>query len=471
VPRPLPRILFYPREHRDLVIERFEEMHHERLRYLAPALIVAGVYFIAYDALRLPRDPGAPFAGLLRWFLALDSFFIAAQVAVLALLFTLFRPRPGTRGRVPRGFAYGYALVMLLWAGLVTGFELRIAGNVTSLVIAIMAAPVLLSVSFVPFCLLISASIGAFLLSGLLVPGLQPVAQSRLWFLLALGLVSVVVSRTLFTAFTQNILVNRELAEANATLRATQESLILKEKFAAIGQLSAGIAHEINNPLGFLKSNLSALEQGCRRLAGADAPAGGPSAFLQENLHAIFADSREGFRRISEVIDNLRSFSYAPAPGSFAPYDVNQGVESTLVIARGSYKKVAEVRTELGPVPRIDARGSEINQVLLNLVLNAAHAVASVGAAEPGFITVSTRADGTHVHCEVSDSGPGVPEEIRTLIFNPFFTTKPVGDGLGLGLSLSYEIVVNRHHGSLLLMEGAPTRFRLSLPIRQPTEE
>jgi C4-dicarboxylate-specific signal transduction histidine kinase len=340
--------------------------------------------------------------------------------------------------------------------------ELQQTGNVTTIIIAIMAAAMLTLFSIVTFCALILWSIMVFILFALLVPGPAPLTFERVVFLFALALVSVAVSRSLFSAFVQNILANRKL-------QSMQLSLIQQEKFATIGQLSAGIAHEINNPLGFVKSNLSTLEQSFHHIAQKSTHLGDDPAFafLLSNMGKIFQDTREGFRRISEIIDNLRSFSFSPPAGYFGPYNINEGIESTLIVARNNCRQIARIVRDPHPVPDIQARGSEINQVLLNIILNALNAVSASGAREAGTITISTDADDTHVHCTISDSGPGVPPEIRTRIFDPFFTTKPVGEGLGLGLSLSYEIVVKRHHGSLQLQDGLPTTFRVSLPIRQ----
>jgi len=166
-------------------------------------------------------------------------------------------------------------------------------------------------------------------------------------------------------------------------------------------------------------------------------------------------------------VDNLRVFARESPEGVFEPYDLNRGVESTLVIARNAYAGVARIEKSLGALPTIEARGSEINQVLMNILLNAIYAVKNGTSGGEGTVRISTWNDGDSVFCEIEDSGPGVEARIRNRIFDPFFTTKPAGEGMGFGLSLSYEIVVNRHAGSLVLLEGLPTRFRLALPIRK----
>jgi two-component system NtrC family sensor kinase len=445
-------------------------MHHQRMHYLLLVLIAMGLYFIGSDVVKLPQDPAPPAFRPYSWFLPIDVGFLALQVVTLVVHKTVFRPSRGRAGSLPRWFVTAYAVVILLWAGLAARIEVQITGNMTTVVVAAMAIAMLLFISFVPFCLLILSSLGTFFAAPVIIPGLGLPSIEQGVFLLSLALVSVFVSRSLFSAFAQNILSDHRLTAVNAELHATQLSLIQKEKFATIGQVSAGIAHEINNPLGFLKSNFSTLEQGFRRImAGGPRPADDEAqAFIRDAMDRIFQDCREGFHRISEVIDNLRSFSYSPPDGSYGRYDLTNGVRSTVVISRNTCKHVARIALDLHPVPEIEARGSEINQVLLNLILNAVNAIIASRPSEEGLITISTGGDGTHVRCDIADSGPGVPEEIRARIFDPFFTTRPAGEGLGLGLSLSYEIIVNRHHGSLTLLDGRPTTFRVSLPIRQP---
>ena len=191
---------------------------------------------------------------------------------------------------------------------------------------------------------------------------------------------------------------NLELAETNLKLQRTQSIMVQHEKLASIGQLAAGVAHEINNPLGFLKSNHSVLEKYYMKIRKAWAAALGaaPSALgpieeeagmaeLFSESDSIFAESGDGFARIVKIVANLKSFSRSDQSGDFQPYDVNAGIESTLVVARNEIKYVADTKLSLGEIPQIRAKGNEINQVLLNIVVNAAQAIQSQGRTDKGL--------------------------------------------------------------------------------------
>ena len=279
---------------------------------------------------------------------------------------------------------------------------------------------------------------------------------------------------------------NMELAETNSKLKNTQVILIQQEKLASIGQLASGIAHEINNPLGFLKSNHGVLRDFVGKLrtawerAAALDDVGHELISRELELDYVFSEaeslldeSDDGYRRIIDIVKNLRTFARMEPSSAFAPYDLNKGIESTLVVARNEYKYYAEIATNFGELPPIEASGGEINQVILNLVVNAAQAIGSQNRSSPGVISITTllsEAEGRAVvRCEVADDGPGVPEELRLKVFDPFFTTKPPGKGTGLGLSISYDIIVAKHGGSFGVgnspLGGA--LFRIELPVRQ----
>jgi signal transduction histidine kinase len=322
------------------------------------------------------------------------------------------------------------------------------------------------------FLVLVGLPIAIFLGGTLFIPGGNyTLDYENLIFLFSLTLISFVISRSFFAATIGDILKTYKLETLNRELHSIQMSLIQKEKFASIGQLSAGIAHEINNPLGFVKSNISALEQGVGQIRTRYPDLSRDEVYgpFFENLQGLFRDTKEGFRRISEVIDNLRIFAQEMPEGDFGLYNLNQGIESTLVVARSGLSNVTKIEKRLGTVPAIEARGSEINQVLMNLLLNANHAVKNSPSGRETSIIVSTWSENNFVFCEITDSGPGVDPRIKSRIFDPFFTTKPAGVGMGLGLSLSYEIIVNRHRGTLVLKDGLPTTFRMALPIRRPS--
>ncbi|HOX33586.1 MAG TPA: ATP-binding protein [Spirochaetales bacterium] len=284
---------------------------------------------------------------------------------------------------------------------------------------------------------------------------------------------------------------NLELAEANRKLQQTQMIMIQHEKLASIGQLAAGIAHEINNPVGFLKSNNSFLERAAGKVVqawGEAKAAAGPLvaeieekydlAYTFSQLDSLFAGSNDGFSRITSIVSNLKRFSYIDASGQFDFYDVNAGIENSLVVAWNEIKYVAEIRKSLGELPKIKALGGEINQVILNLLVNAAQAIESQKRPEKGLIEIATSlrraeggAGGDRVVIEIGDDGPGIPEPIRLRIFDPFFTTKEPGKGTGLGLSISYDIVVSKHGGSLTVESspGEGATFVIELPVAGPS--
>jgi PAS domain S-box-containing protein len=273
---------------------------------------------------------------------------------------------------------------------------------------------------------------------------------------------------------------NMELAEANARLKRTQMMIVQHEKLASIGQLAAGIAHEINNPLGFLKSNHGVLAGFLRSIVDAwgEAAAGAPEQlaaiaarfdlpYVFSEIDSLVRDSDEGYLRIMEIVKNLKNFARIDAEVAVGPYDLNKGIESSLMMARNVVKYLAEVELDLGDIPTIEAAGGEINQVILNLIINAAQAIEAQKRPGPGKIAISTRLENGYIVCTVSDDGPGVPEDLRLRIFDPFFTTKEPGKGTGLGLSISYDIIVNKHHG-FLTVDRSPLgggMFRIELPL------
>ena len=275
---------------------------------------------------------------------------------------------------------------------------------------------------------------------------------------------------------------NLELAEMNTKLTTAQDLMLQHEKLASIGQLAAGIAHEINNPLGFLKSNqtmlmayfktLKDLHDGIHALGNVEYEALARErdveyAFVE--AEHIFEENEDGFSRIKRVISNLMSFSRMENTASFEDYNVNAGIESTLVVAWNELKYVAEVTKEFDGIPHIPAHGGEVNQVVLNILVNAAQAIAGQKRQEKGHIAIKTLIEGAYVVIVIADDGPGIPKSVISRIFDPFFTTKDPGKGTGLGLSISYDIIVNKHHGRLAVEsdEGTGTSFRIELPITQ----
>jgi signal transduction histidine kinase len=277
---------------------------------------------------------------------------------------------------------------------------------------------------------------------------------------------------------------NIELAEANSRLQEAQLVLVQQEKLASIGQLAAGIAHEINNPLGFLKSNNQSLKRFAAsfdrawRTAAQFLPAERREEiertedldFVAKELPHLFAESDDGFARIVEIVSQLKAFSRVDSEPHRAPYNLEQGIESTLVVAWNEIKYVAEVKRLFAGVSTVEAEGGPINQVLLNVLVNAAQAIASQGRKDKGLITIETKEEANCVKCLIRDDGPGMSEDVKRRVFDPFFTTKEPGKGTGLGLSISYDIIVNRHRGELSVRSepGKGTTFTIVLPITGP---
>jgi two-component system NtrC family sensor kinase len=276
---------------------------------------------------------------------------------------------------------------------------------------------------------------------------------------------------------------NLELAETNIKLQATQVLMVQQEKLASIGQLAAGIAHEINNPVGFLKSNHVIIEKYTAKIREAWAAAkeaAGPAVeeiearmdlgFVFSEFDTIFAESAEGFSRIMRIVGNLKNFSRIDQGSEFELYDVNGGIESTLVVARNEIKYVADTKMGFGELPQIRAKGGEINQVILNILVNGAQAIEAQKRPTKGLIEIETSLKGDRVLISIHDDGPGIPEAIRTRIFDPFFTTKEPGKGTGLGLSISYDIIVAKHAGKLSVESGPGegTTFLIELPVAGP---
>ena len=289
---------------------------------------------------------------------------------------------------------------------------------------------------------------------------------------------------------------NRELQEALDRLKITQTQLIQQEKLAGIGQLAAGVAHEINNPLGYIIANFSLIGKYVGRFANlmetVEGLLKGHAALPDQSAQAVFgvlestwrenriddaraemqeinADIAEGLSRIAKIVTGLKSFSRVSQPDEWGSYDMNSGIEATLLIASNELKYNAAVRFRPGEIPAVMANGGQINQVLLNILINAVHAIKQKYGQEKGVIEIDTFTKGGYVCCDIRDDGCGMAEEVMNRVFEPFFTTKPAGQGTGLGLGIAYDIVVNKHRGMLEVSStpGEGSRFRLRIPIGQ----
>jgi PAS domain S-box-containing protein len=266
-------------------------------------------------------------------------------------------------------------------------------------------------------------------------------------------------------------------------LQEAQSHLLQSEKMASIGQLAAGVAHEINNPIGYVYSNLGTLEKYVQDLIGmlanyeqaegviADAEVRSrlqtarqklDLAFIKEDLRALMDESKDGITRVKNIVQNLKDFSHVDAADEWQYADLHAGLNSTLNIVNNEIKYKADVVKEYGDLPQVECLPSQLNQVFMNLLVNASHAIE-----ERGLITVRTGQAGEEVWVEVEDTGKGIAPENLQKIFDPFFTTKPIGKGTGLGLSLSYGIV-QKHNGRIEVQSeaGKGTKFRVWLPLR-----
>ena len=277
----------------------------------------------------------------------------------------------------------------------------------------------------------------------------------------------------------------RRHAELNVRLTAAQEKLLQSEKLASIGQLAAGVAHEINNPIGYVHSNLGSLQEYLhslfalidayeRALRSPDPRAAIPEIdqtrsrldidFISRDLPQLMTESREGIERVTRIVKDLKDFSRSERDESWKLVDIHSGLESTLNIIWNELKYKTTLEKHYGTLPLVECLPSELNQVFMNILINAGQAIG-----ERGSIRVETGHDGDEIWVEIADSGPGIPPEAQQRIFDPFFTTKPVGKGTGLGLSISYGIVA-KHHGRIDVDSqlGEGSRFRIVLPVRQP---
>jgi signal transduction histidine kinase len=287
---------------------------------------------------------------------------------------------------------------------------------------------------------------------------------------------------------------NRVLRKALVDLKESQAQLVQSEKMASLGQMVAGVAHELNTPLGYVTNNVQLMDEltaplfalaesqaalaaclddpACdeQRLADALERAAAMRAqatpeLLADDLRQLFDDTLYGLGQIAELVSGLKDFARLDRAMS-EEVDLNDCIRSALLIARNHIKDKAEVVQSLGELPRISCAPSQINQVLLNLFTNAAQAMDG-----PGRIQVKSWADADNLFISVQDSGRGMPPEVLQRIFDPFFTTKPVGEGTGLGLSISYKII--RDHGGSIRVASEPgrgTRFLISLPRSQAVE-
>jgi len=281
----------------------------------------------------------------------------------------------------------------------------------------------------------------------------------------------------------------KEKAEQLVLIKRLEEAhnqLLQSEKMASIGQLAAGVAHEINNPVGFVNSNLGSLQQYVGKLLtllGAyeqhEAELAAESrnelaklkkeidiAYLRDDVRDLLNESLGGLQRVKRIVQDLKDFSHV-GESEMQWANLEDGLESTLNVVWNELKYKAEVIKDYGKIPEVECIPSQLNQVFMNLLVNAGHAIK-----EKGTITLRTWQDSEDVCVEVSDTGSGIPPEIINRIFDPFFTTKPVGTGTGLGLSITHGII-RKHNGRIEVTSelGKGTTFRIFIPKKQKIAE
>jgi two-component system NtrC family sensor kinase len=280
---------------------------------------------------------------------------------------------------------------------------------------------------------------------------------------------------------------NATMQRMNAELEDAQNQVIQADKLASLGQIAAGVAHEINNPIGFVLSNVGTLDSYLKSLfelldacleTDRSLPVPIPPSsvrtrllceetdfkFLRGDVVALLGESRDGLLRVKNIVQDLKNFARGGPDETWETVDLNAGLDGTLNIVRTELKYKAAIETHYGNLPPVECLPSRLNQVFLNLLVNAGQ---SLGV--DGTIVISTGSDGDEVWVRVEDNGCGIPAENLKRIFEPFFTTKVVGQGTGLGLSVSYAIV--QKHGGTIDVDsqvGRGTRFTVRLPIRQP---
>jgi signal transduction histidine kinase len=280
-------------------------------------------------------------------------------------------------------------------------------------------------------------------------------------------------------ASTQAILYIENIAMV-IELKNTQARIIHTEKLSAIGQLAAGIAHEINNPTSYILSNCEILSEYVNTLKlFTDSSLAENSIeairknynemdieYITNDAHSLLISNIDGLKRITQIVANLKDFAHPDQKEESELCNLEENILKTLSIANNEIKYYAEVKTDFRNVSTVKCNPGEINQVFLNIIINAAQAIKELDRKTPGLISLRSYENESSVFFEIEDDGPGITEKVLPKIFDPFFTTKPVGKGTGLGLNIAYDIIVNKHHGEISANTevGKGTTFVIQLP-------
>ena len=330
----------------------------------------------------------------------------------------------------------------------------------------------------------------------------QTYRQALVGYSAFLLLLLAYIGQRLFKSYRLLNVSNSALKKTNAELKESQVYMVQTEKMSALGQMVAGIAHEINTPLAYIKGTFDVLveqltpvkdlAQRCQQFTQAMRLPERDNAALNlqlrnvdaissdmvkngliEEMSTLLKDGVHGIEQISEIVLNLKNFSRLDR-ARVSEFSVQEGLKSTLLLARNLLKNTVEIKQDFEPVPKIRCSPSQINQVFLNIITNAAHAL--LGREVKGVITLRTMVEGNdHVRVEIQDNGTGIPKDVLPKIFDPFFTTKEIGQGTGMGLAISYKII--REHGGEIRVdteEGVGTIFSILLPIEaaaQPNQQ
>lgn len=268
----------------------------------------------------------------------------------------------------------------------------------------------------------------------------------------------------------------RELEQALSELQSTQNELLQAQKLMAIGQLAAGIAHEINTPMQFINDNVTFLADSFHELlaiieGGVENRSPDDVSYLREEVPRAIEQTKDGIHRVISIVQAMKKFSH-PSGGQKEMTDIHECLDSTAAVAGNTWKYVAGLQRDYDlSCPLIPLIRDEFNQVILNLLVNAADAIGETiqaGTASSGTITLRTRRLPRAIEIQVQDTGIGIPEPIRFRVFDPFFTTKGVGKGSGQGLAIAYTIIVEKHDGEIGVDSamGMGTTFWIRLPLQ-----